>query len=398
MKLSFRKLINDDIDSCLNIIKEIYIRRNEKDSWDALTKDLSDVLNKVYPSNCLVVLIDNTIVGFGCYVKVDFELSKPNIFYKLTWINIQPKEQGKGIGKKLVNELEEHIRGECKEKFSVVLETDKSDFYEKLGYITYDKNGDNDCMQKIFTNIIYPKILIGTLFSEVKDYVIRDWFKNVCKITYPNFDICLVDNSKDKKYHKKIFKYFSKHKKKSNIGKLTILHTPRTHKKSEVFMAFSANELRKYFLKSNYDWLLNLECDIFPPNDIIERLLSYNFQVIGATYFSGEKKRSFPMIMDFFIYGKQDFGNVYLPYINGFYEMTDTFEPKPILGQGLGAVLLHRGIVEKIPFRADAMEKVHYDTKFYEDLFANNIGNRLIPIMCRHENQTWDIQNKMIGN
>lgn len=242
-----------------------------------------------------------------------------------------------------------------------------------------------------------PKILIGTLFSEVKDYVIRDWFKNVCKLTYPSFDLCLVDNSKDKKYHKKIFKYFSEHKNESNIDKLTVLHTPRVHKKPEIFMAFSANELRSHFLKNNYDCLLNLECDIFPPLDIIERLLSYNKQVIGATYFSGSKDTSYPMIVELIISGENEnlkFDNP--SYIKGFYEMTDTFEPKPYFGQGIGVCLWHRSVIEKIPFRSH--EKTFYDSVFYADLHTHNIQNYLVPIMCRHENQIWSKQFKMISN
>lgn len=396
MKPEFREITSNDIDACVDIVKLIYPKDSEEKYHQALFKDISDVLNKAYPSKCLVALIEGKIVGFGCYVKIDPQTTTPNIFYKLTWININPKEQGRGIGKKLVNELEGCIRQECKEDFSIILETDKPDFYRKSGYDIYTKNGDNDCMQKVFPKITYPKILIGTLFSEVKDYCLKEWFDNVKKFTYPNFDLCMVDNSKDKKYHKKTQKYFSDRKKNSNIGKFTVLHTPRTHKKSEIFMAFSANELRNYFLKNDYDFLLNLECDIFPPADIIERLLCFNKPVIGATYFSGRKDTSYPMIVELLITNNEDEFTFDNPsYIKGFYEMTDTFEPKPYFGQGIGVCLWHRSVIEKIPFRAD--ENTFYDSVFYADLHSNNIQNYLVPIMCRHENQIWDIQKKMIG-
>ena len=240
-----------------------------------------------------------------------------------------------------------------------------------------------------------PKVLIGTLFSDVKDYCIKEWFKNVCSFTYPSFDVCLVDNSKNKKYHKKIFKYFSEHKKKSNIRKLTILHAPRTHKKSEIFMAFSANQLRKHFLQNNYDVLVNLESDVFPKVDIIEHLLSYNKLSIGATYFSGEKRRSYPMIIELIISNNEEtlsYGN--LPYINGFYNMGDTFEPMPCFGQGLGICLFHRSVIEKVPFRS--VESTFYDSLFYCDLYTQGINNYLVPIICKHENQLWEIQRKMI--
>lgn len=395
MEVTFRELIKDDIDFCQEIIREIYVKSSEREWPDILRRELSEVLGKAYPSKCIVALMGNAIIGLGCYVKVQ-DPSTSNIIYKLTWINISPKHQRTGVGIKLIGQLEEHIRRECKEDFYVTLETDKPDFYNKLGYTAYNKNGSNDVMEKFFPKIVYPKILIGTLFSEIKDYCIRDWFKNICQLTYPNFDICLVDNSKDKKYHKKIFKYFSEHKKKSNIGKLTILHAPRTHKKSEIFMAFSANELRKYFLKNNYDWMLNLECDIFPPTDIVQRLLCYNKPVIGATYFSGGKNESYPMLMELYTYDKMQI-TTNIPYIKGFYEMTDTFEPKPYTAQGVGCTLIHREILKTIPFKADMTETAHYDIMFYYDLIGNGIANHLVPIVCRHENQTWDIQNKMLG-
>lgn len=244
-----------------------------------------------------------------------------------------------------------------------------------------------------------PKILIGTLFADIKDYAIKDWFKNVCQLTYSNFDLCLVDNSKDKKYHKKIFNYFSTHKKKSNIGKLTVLHTPQIDKRAEAFMAFSANELRRHFLKHDYDWLLSLECDVLPPVDIIERLLSYNKKVIGATYFSGNRKTSYPMLVDLYYYNYTEGVSFSNPsYLKGFYEMTDMFEPKPYFGQGVGITLIHKDIVSMIPFRTeDQGTLLFYDSVFYSDLLINNIQNYVIPLICKHNNQNWDLQRKMIA-
>lgn len=240
-----------------------------------------------------------------------------------------------------------------------------------------------------------PKVLVGSLFSEVKDYCIREWFNNVKKLTYSNFDLCMADNSKNSKYHKKMFNYFSERKKNSNIGKFTVLHTPRINKNSEIFMAFSANALRKHFLDGRYEWMLNLECDVLPPADIIERLLCYNKPVIGATYFSGKKDSSYPMIIDQLTYSSKEnltFNNP--SYIKGFYEMTDAFEPKPYFGQGIGVCLWHRSVIERIPFRA--VEKTFYDSAFYVDLHNSGIQNYLVPIVCRHQNQLWKDQFKMI--
>ena len=241
------------------------------------------------------------------------------------------------------------------------------------------------------------KILVGTIFSDVKDYVIRDWYKNVCQFTYPGFDICAIDNSKDKKYYKKIANYFATHCKTSNIKSGTVLHTPRMHNQSEVFMAFSANELRKYFLANDYDILIYNECDVFAVPDIIERLLSYNKPIISALFFTGNKRSSYPMIAQSDLF--QDGSKMAIRgYLQAFYELGETEIPTECTSAGLGCTLIYKDIIEKIPFKHDPEFNHHHDTIFARDLWENNIANFYAPIMCRHENQTWNIQRKMIGN
>lgn len=242
-----------------------------------------------------------------------------------------------------------------------------------------------------------PKILVGTLFSEVKDYVIKDWYKNsICKLTYPSFDFCAIDNSKDPKYHRRIYHFFDNLKKKSNIDKLTVIHTPRTHVKSEVFMADSQNALRKHFLENGYDWLFLKECDVYTPPDVIERLLGYNTQIISALYFTGDKSNSYPVISNLrhFFNGNP---RIYVKsYLEGFYDIGEIEIPKEVLNAGLGCTLIYKDVLQKISFRYDNQFMVHNDTMFAKDLRDNKIQNLYVPIMCRHENQNWDIQRKMI--
>lgn len=89
------------------------------------------------------------------------------------------------------------------------------------------------------------------------------------------------------------------------------------------------------------------------------------------------------------------------PYICGFYQMTDVFEINRIASTGIGCILLHRSIIERIPFKIGHLENEkrhpHYDSFFALDLWHNDIQNFFAPIICRHENQTWDVQFKLIG-
>lgn len=241
------------------------------------------------------------------------------------------------------------------------------------------------------------RVLVGTLFSNVKDYCIRDWFKNVCQFTYRNFDLYAVDNSADKKYHKKIFNYFISRKKPD--FKISVVRTPRISKESEIFMAFSAKALRDYFLRNQYDYLFYLECDIFPPLDIIERLLAYKLPIISGMYFIGKKADSYPMINRV---NEYDYGSIFHSandnFLNVFYQIKDVWEYKPVFNCGIGCSLIHRSIIERIPFREGSgiTQSLHHDSAFAEDLYRNNIQNLFVPIVCRHENQDWKVQKQMI--
>lgn len=145
MNLSFRKLLSSDIASCLDIVKQNYPSEKDKFWQNILPNDLSDILNKKYPSECLILTKDEITIGFGCYV----EDKKQKNIYTLTWINILPAEQRKGIGKQLVSELEKDIKKNNRQQVHIVLETDKPDFYKKLNYITFHKNNKNDIMIKV---------------------------------------------------------------------------------------------------------------------------------------------------------------------------------------------------------------------------------------------------------
>lgn len=241
------------------------------------------------------------------------------------------------------------------------------------------------------------KILVGTIFSNVKDYVIRDWYDHVCKFTFPGFDVCAIDNSTDKKYHKEIFRSFSERSPGSPVGNLTVLHTTVKHKQSEVFMSFSYNELRNHFLVNGYDILVLIESDQFPELDIIERLISYDMQIVSGLFFTGDKKNSYPMIAqtDYYLRGPQ---LAMLGYLQGFYDIGEVEVPKPVASAGLGCVLIYKDILQAIPFRYDPEFRHHPDTMFATDLFENNIKNFYVPLFSRHENQTWDIQRQIIAD
>lgn len=126
-------------------MKENYPEEKDKHWEVVLRKDIENVLNKAYPSEYLVVMRDEIIIGFGCWMQNGYQS-----VFSLTWINISPKEQGKGIGKALVRELEKEIIKNNKIPLHITLQTIKPIFYYKLGYRTVaHKDGDAVMLRKI---------------------------------------------------------------------------------------------------------------------------------------------------------------------------------------------------------------------------------------------------------
>src|SRR3989344_7418790 len=102
----------------------------------------------------------------------------------------------------------------------------------------------------------YPKILVGGPVSDHHDYCYLQFLETVKRLSYPNFDIFFVDNSKDEKFYNKIKKDFS------NTGRIPY------NESVKVRLADSRNLAKEKVLKENYDYLFCLDQDVVPPKDI----------------------------------------------------------------------------------------------------------------------------------
>lgn len=123
-------------------------------------------------------------------------------------------------------------------------------------------------------NEIYiPRVLIAAPQHESKKYCFDDWYANVMKINYPNFDVLLVDNSDTDDF----FTYMKNY----NL----YLHRIDVENKTTLQrMAESHNQIRKAAIDYKYDYLLHLETDVFPKPDILINLISHNKPIVGVLY------------------------------------------------------------------------------------------------------------------
>ena len=204
-----------------------------------------------------------------------------------------------------------------------------------------------------------PKILVGCPTSFHKEYALEQYAKAVKSLTYKNFDILLVDNSKDNIYFEKI--------KKLN---LPVIKGPYFESARDRIVA-SRNILREKVLKENYDYFFSLEQDVLPSSNILEKLLQHNKKLITAVYFAhnvipdNQTRELIPLV-----YKLTDEKTLSMRSLNEV-ELWEKQGLMEVISAGLGCVLIHKDILEKIKFRYD--KNTFDDRWFFIDCYNKKI-------------------------
>lgn len=220
------------------------------------------------------------------------------------------------------------------------------------------------------------KILVGTPTSDKKNYCYDDFISNVKSFSYPHYDTLIVDNSESRKNHKRIMK-----------DGIKSIHVKPNNRKIHRVLAESHEEIRKYALRNDYDYLLHLESDIFPPIDVIQRLLIHNLPIASAMYPIEFGSDSHLMAQEMETFGElRETRNLKngqdLIFING--------KLKPIFHCGLGCVLIHKSVLKDITFRWEEGATIHPDGFFAFDTNALGITKYIdTSILCEHRNIEW---------
>ena len=187
-----------------------------------------------------------------------------------------------------------------------------------------------------------PKILVGCPTADLKEYCLEQYVQRLKELTYKDFDILLVDNSKTEDYSKKI----------QSLGINCI--KGEYHNSVPERVIKSRNILRNYALEHDYDYLLSLEQDVLPPKDVIEQLLDVHQDIVsGITPHLLVKATTAQEIALIGIHDKNHPGSY------TFFDYKNTLQYKGILPVNycaLGCVLLSRKVLEKIQFRYEQVE------------------------------------------
>lgn len=241
----------------------------------------------------------------------------------------------------------------------------------------------------------FKKVLVCCPTSGHKNYCFEDWIENVLNFTYPNYKIRLFDNTDDAGINASNLNKFVGYM-HGDIGdkfhaESTILKHNLKTKSVIAKMCFSHNDCREFALKNDYDYMLHLESDVFPPADVIERLMFHRKNIVGGLYYIDEGINRKAMVMEKLELSKNNITTFPSSYYGGEIRLFDG-EIKRVAQIGLGCVLISKKALERIVFRYEPQRNAHPDTYFSEDCEMKNIPIHLdSSVVCRHENQSWGL-------
>ena len=224
-----------------------------------------------------------------------------------------------------------------------------------------------------------PKVLVAAPTSDYKDYCLREWAEYVNSLTYDNKEILIVDNSKNPEYHKKIIL----------MGLPCVYHRPASMTDLREIITAGQNYIRDKFLKGGFDYLFLLESDQFAAPNIIEYLILQRKKVVGLPYFISNSVST-----NLICFRKEKWGTVRnydaLFHDEGFFFFDG--KVKPVYQLGFGCLLIHKSIVEQLPFWVDMKNPYgnNSDTYFHNDCHDKGIEVFVdTRYMTYHWNSNW---------
>lgn len=223
-----------------------------------------------------------------------------------------------------------------------------------------------------------PRVLLAAPISRNKEYILKDWLQHILGFSYPAYDIFLVDNSPDEDFHQEVLSWGYR-----------CAYCPPNGRRATDYITESQNMLRQYFLDGGYDYFFSLECDNFPPHNIIELLLSYREDNVNIPYFLKQGDRTtLGVQLSVINYQGWCANKVMAPYdsIGAFDGRT-----KQYFAPSIGCSLFSRRLMQMLKFRVDNRNPLAFSDSFWH-LDSNCIGIKPIVhmgVICEHRRFTW---------
>lgn len=214
-----------------------------------------------------------------------------------------------------------------------------------------------------------PRILVGCPTSFHKEYCLDKYVAGIKALTYKNFDILLVDNSKDDVYFEKIKK----------TG-LPVIKGPWFEGALDRIIA-SRNILRQKVLDEGYDYFFSLEQDVVPPSGVLERMIKHNKKMVTGIYFAHNTMPDGSNPLMPLVYKLVDVKTLTMvPIDKQEFESNKLIE---VVSAGLGCLLIHKDVLKEVKFRYEG--KVFDDRFFFIDCYHKNFKVFCdTSIKCKH--------------
>ncbi len=236
----------------------------------------------------------------------------------------------------------------------------------------------------------FPPILVGSPTSNHKSYCDYDWIDNTLLINYPNYKVRLFDNSNDNgEYVDRLNTYYT-NKYGDNDKFLAIKSDTRFCSGLISKVCKGHNDIRNYAIQNNYSALFHLESDVFCGTNVLQELYLHKKSVVGALYYRDMGRFRKLMVQQRISRSPNNF------FMKNFDQTDDIWfidgTVKTVGHIGLGAVLIDRKVLEKIPFRYVEGVKVFPDSWWADDCHRNKIKIWAdTALICEHRNAAWDI-------
>lgn len=196
--------------------------------------------------------------------------------------------------------------------------------------------------------LIYPKVLVCSPISDHHEYCYDEYKSSLKNLSYPNFDILLVDNSKEEAFFNRVNKDFP-------CIKIPYLESVKDR------LVTCRNLLREHVLNNNYDYMFCLDQDVVPPPDVIERLIKNNKSIVSGLYMSSFTRNGETRICPVaWVYHKENKEN--LVFVRE--DILDTNKTYSVNLVGTGCILIHRDVLSQILFRTEE-DKEGVDDAFF---------------------------------
>jgi len=131
------------------------------------------------------------------------------------------------------------------------------------------------------------KILVATPTYDGMEYCFEEFLEHLKNIDSEDFDILIMDNSRTKKFFRKIRK----------IPIIKVIYDETKEERNMDRLISSRNKIIEYAIEKDYDYLLMMDSDVIVPPNILKKLLNNEKDICSGLYFNYTKvKKEFKFL------------------------------------------------------------------------------------------------------